>query len=143
MHKLKDINIILNKTKKAVCKMARNLKPENLKKLSLIKTTNGFKIDLANYMYNPSYNHEYPSFLKITNQTETERFYTRVYYFKYHSGTGKYFVETYSSKIDPNNSWSIASNVKQTELEDNNRFNLKHLIELTEKIESISTIAAR
>jgi hypothetical protein len=131
--------------------MARNLKKENLKKLSQIKTSNGFKIDLANYMYNPSFNHEYPNLIKVTGQTETEKFYTNVYYFKHHNGTGEYIMETYSHKIDPDSSWSIANNSKQTELESNNRFSLKHLIELAEKIEvskenkieSISTIAAK
>lgn len=125
--------------------MARNLKNENLKKLSEIKTSNGFKIDLANYVYNPSYAHEYPTLVKVTGQTSTERFYTRIYYFKYHNGTGKYFVERYSSKIDSSNSWSISENRKETELETNNRFNLKHLIELTEKIElsKIPGIAAK
>ena len=125
--------------------MARNLKKENLKKLSQIKTTNGFKIDLANYMYNPSFNHKYPNLIKLTGQTETEKYYTNVYYFKHYNGTGEYIVETYSHKIDNNNStWSIAHNSKQTELETNNRFNLKHLIELTEKIElNKETLAAK
>ena len=115
--------------------MARNLKPANLKKLSQIQTANGFKVDLANYMYNPSYDHDYPAFIKLTSKTETEKFYTRLYYFKYYDGTGKYFMETYSSQIDHSNSWSIAKNTIQTELEESNRFSLKKLTELTEKIE--------
>jgi len=118
--------------------MARNLKKENLKKLSLIKTSNDFKVDLGNYMYNPSYAHEYPSFIKLTGETETEKHYTRVYYFKYHSGAGKYFVETYISPKN-NDGWSISKDSKETELEDNNRFSMKHLIELTEKIEDVKT----
>jgi len=116
--------------------MARNLKRENLKKLQAIKTTNGFKIDLANYMYNPSFNHEYPNLIKLTSQTETEKFYTNVSYFKHYNGTGEYIMETYSHKIDPTNSWSIANNSKQTEIESSNRFSLKHLIELTEQIQT-------
>lgn len=114
--------------------MARNLKPANLKKLSQIITSNGFKIDLANYIYNPSYNHEYPNLIKLTHETSTERFYTTVKYFKRHNGTGYYSLETYSHKIDPSNSWSIANNVKETELEESNRFSMKHLIELAEAI---------
>ena len=115
--------------------MARNHKPENLKKLSQIKTTNGFKIDLANYIYNGSYNHDYPSLIKLTAETETEKQYTRVYYFKYYGGTGKYFLETFSQeKTNDGNVWSISKNQTEIELEDNNRFNLKHLIELTEKL---------
>jgi len=115
--------------------MARNLKPANLKKLSQIKTTNGFKIDLANYMYNPSYDHEYPNLIKLTHETTTERFYTNIKYFKRYNGTDYYSTETYSHKIDPSNSWSIANNVKETELEESNRFSMKRLIELAEQIE--------
>jgi|GEM_PF-2597970 len=121
--------------------MARNLKRENLKKLQAIKTSNGFKIDLANYMYNPSSSHEYPNLIKITSQTETEKFITSVQYFKHYNGTGEYIMQTYSHKIDPNNSWSIANNSKQTELESSNRFSLKHLIELTEAIQTETTQA--
>ena len=127
--------------------MARNLKPANLKKLSQIHTTNGYKIDLANYMYNPSYSHDYPSFIKLISETETHKTYTRLSYFKYYDGSGKYFTETFTNKIDLTNSWSISENTTQTELEKSNRFSLKHLIELTEaiQIESIiiSSIAAR
>jgi len=119
--------------------MARNLKPANLKKLSQIQTTNGFKIDLANYMYNPSYNHEYPNLIKLTSETTTERFYTTVKYFKRYNGTGYYSMETYSHKIDDSNSWSIANSIKETELEESNRFSMKHLIELAEKIETTKT----
>ena len=147
MHELKDIGILI-KNESWFFKMARNLKKENLKKLSQIKTSNGFKIDLANYMYNPSYNHEYPNLIKLTHQTETEKFYTSVKYFKHHNGAGEYIMETYSHVIDLSNSWSIAKNMKEIELESNNRFSMKHLIELTEKIEttnkeSIPEIAAR
>jgi hypothetical protein len=114
--------------------MSRNLKSENLKKLSQVKTSNGFKIDLANYMYNPSYDHEYPSLVKLTSETETEKQYMRVYYFKYYGGTGEYLIETYSSKKnDDENPWSITTNRKEIKLEENNRFNLKHLIEIAEK----------
>ena len=42
----------------------------NLKKLSEITTNNGFKIDLANYIYNPSYDYDYPSLVKQTGETE-------------------------------------------------------------------------
>jgi len=114
--------------------MARNLKPANLKKLSQIKTSNSFKIDLANYMYNPSYDHEYPNLIQCTHETSTERFYTSIKYFKRHNGTGYYSTETYSHKIDPSNSWSIANSLKETELEESNRFSMKRLLELAEQI---------
>ena len=115
--------------------MSRNLKPENLKKLSLIKTSNGFKVDLANYMYNPSFSHEYPNLIKLTRQTETEKFYANIKYFKYHNGTGEYILEIYYHVIDNNSSWSIAHDTKQTELETSNRFSVKRLTELAEQIE--------
>lgn len=122
--------------------MARNLKKENLKKLSQVVTSNGFKIDLANYIYNPSHDHDYPSLVKLTGETETEKQYIRVYYFKYYNGTGNYFVETYSTqKNKDNNSWCITTNHKETELETSNRFNLKRLIELAETQEQ--ELAAR
>jgi len=122
--------------------MARNHKPENLKKLSQIQTKNNFKIDLANYLYNASYNHDYPSLIKITNETETEKQYTRIYYFKHYNGTGEYILETYThQKTNDGNPWQISKKQKEIKLEDNNRFNLKHLIELTEQITE-QTIAA-
>jgi len=114
--------------------MARNLKPANLKKLSQIITSNGFKVDLPNYMYNPSYDHEYPNLILLTHETTTERFYTAVKYFKRYNGTGYYSTETYSHIIDPSNSWSIANSLKEVELEESNRFSMKRLIELAEQI---------
>lgn len=121
--------------------MARNLKKENLKKLAGITTLNNFKIDLANYIYNPSHDYEYPALIKLIKETETEKQYIRFYYFKYYNGTGEYFTETYSSiKNDNGNSWNITTNHKETKLKDSNRFNLKELIQLAEQTEL--TIAA-
>lgn len=113
--------------------MSRNLKVENLKKLSAIKTTNGYKIDIANYVYNPSFEHEYPQLKKIINETETDRYYKTVSYFKHYNGTGEYITETYSAKKS-DNAWSITKDNKKEVIENNDRFNLKKLIELTEKI---------
>ena len=123
--------------------MTRNHKPQNLKKLSQITTTNGFKIDLANYLYNPSYNHDYPSLIKVTAETETEKQYTRVYYFKHYNGNGEYILETYThKKTNDTNPWRISKKQQEIKLEDNNRFNLKHLIELAEQITEQSITAA-
>jgi len=123
--------------------MARNLKKENLKKLSQIQTANNFKIDLANYIYNPSHDHEYPSLIKLTNETETEKQYTRFYYFKYCNGIGKYFTETYSAtKNNDGNIWSITKEHKETELKESNRFSLKELIQLAEQTITEQTITA-
>lgn len=122
--------------------MAKNLKKENLKKLSQVTTSNGFKIDLANYIYNPSYEHDYPSLNKQIGETETEKQYMKVYYFKYYGGTGKYFMETYTSeKSKDGNMWTITKNNKKTELEASNRFSLKHLIELAEAIQELELVA--
>lgn len=116
--------------------MAKNLKKENLKKLSQVTTTNGFKIDLANYIYNPSSEHDYPSLVKLTGETETEKQYIKVYYFKYYNGTGKYFIETHTAPVSKDdNAWVITRNHKETELEENKRFSLKHLVELAEAIQ--------
>jgi hypothetical protein len=111
--------------------MSRNLKKENLKKLASVTTSNGFKIDLANYIYNPSYDHEYPSLVKILSETETEKHHIRVKYFKRYNGTGTYYVETYTTKKN-NDTWQIVTDTKETELETSNRFSLKHLVELAE-----------
>ena len=109
--------------------MARNLKRENLKKLAAIKTENGFKMDIASYMYNPSYNYEYPSLVKTLEESEIEVKKQRIYYFKYHNGTGEYIAETYNM-IKDGNTWGIAKNVKETKIEESNRFNLNRLVTL-------------
>jgi len=80
--------------------------------------------------------------IQCTHETETERFYTTVKYFKRYNGTGYYSTETYSHKINNSNSWSIANSLKETELEESKRFSMKRLIELAEqiKLESIPNI---
>jgi len=116
--------------------MAKNLKKANLLKLSKITTENGFKIDLGNYIYNPSYDHDYPSFTKLEKEDDNRKYYTRFKYFKYHNGEGMYFKETYSTKKNNDgNSWSITTDIKEIELKDSKRFSLKTLTELTEVIE--------
>ena len=34
--------------------MARNLKPEYINKIRKLEVPNGYKFDIANYLYNPS-----------------------------------------------------------------------------------------
>ena len=113
--------------------MARNLKRENLKKLAAIKTENGFKVDLANYMYNPHLSYEYPSLVKTIEKTENKVDKQRVYYFKHYNGTGEYITETYTIMRN-GNMWGIAQNVKETKIEESNRFNINRLVTLASNI---------
>lgn len=79
--------------------MSRNLKPEYINKIRAIKAPNGYKFDIANYLYNPSYDNEYPAFVKMISETEDTQTFRRVYYFKYSNGTGEYIAETYTRKL--------------------------------------------
>lgn len=109
--------------------MKRNLTKENLLKLSKIDV-NGFKVDIQNYIYNPVYDYDYPTLVKKIDETDTHIFYSKVYYFKYHDGSGKYFKETYSNEKNDGDVWKIAHDVKTKVLEESNRFSLKRLQEL-------------
>jgi len=51
--------------------MTRNKKPEYIRKLFKIETSNGFKVDVANYLYNPSYDNDYPNLIKTENNILT------------------------------------------------------------------------
>lgn len=112
--------------------MARNLKPAHLKKLIETEAPNGYKFDLANYVYNPSYAYDYPSFQKAIAEDEKSVTYNRIYYFKYHGGNGEYISETFTSpkKSQDGNPWVISSNRKETVLEKADRFSLKKLLSL-------------
>lgn len=59
--------------------MARNLKPEYINKIRKLEAPNGYKFDIANYLYNPAYGNEYPAFQKVIAETETEQTIRRVY----------------------------------------------------------------
>lgn len=107
--------------------MARNLKPEYIKKIRAIEAPNGYKFDIANYLYNPSYDYEYPSFLKMINESETTQTFRRVYYFKYWDGTGEYKAEVYIREKNGED-WQVINNCTETVLEQSNRFNIKKLL---------------
>ena len=66
----------------------RNLKRDYIKKILTIKAPNGYKFDLANYIGNPAYDYDYPSFYKVIAETDTEITKRRVYYMKYYNGGG-------------------------------------------------------
>ena len=106
--------------------MARNLKRENLIKLSKIES-NGYKVDITNYMKNPSFRHEYPSLVKRVNDTEDKLFFKNIYYFKFHDGNGEYRLEEYSMPKNSENQWQVLRDVKETVLEESNRFSMKKL----------------
>jgi hypothetical protein len=111
--------------------MARNLKRDYLKKLLGIETRNGYKIDINNYIYNPSHHHEYPGLIKTTGETETTITKTRFYYMKYWDGTGEYIKETYTG--DKNgDTWQILTDRTEEKIEASNRFNLNKLIAIAE-----------
>ena len=89
---------------------------------------NGYKFDIANYLYNPAHGNEYPAFVKkISENSETETF-RRVYYFKYYDGTGEYLAETYTRKKN-GDTWQVISNRTEEKLESGNRYNVNKLLE--------------
>lgn len=110
----------------------RNLKREYIKKILAIKAPNGYKFDLVNYVGNPAYDYDYPSFYKVISETETEITKRRVYYMKYYNGGGEYCAETYTLDKSGENEWRIARNVKTETLEEANRFNINKLLTFCE-----------
>lgn len=113
--------------------MSRNLKKDYLKKLLGIETRNGYKIDIVNYIYNPSLDNDYPGLVKVIEETDTEITKQRVTFFKGYGGTGIYQLETYT--IPKNgDTWNICSQVKTKDIETSNRFNLNRLIAIAETL---------
>ena len=109
--------------------MARNLKKDYLMKLIKTETPNGYKFDFANYVHNPSYEHEYPSFRKVLTEDETSETVREVLYMKHYDGTGTYEAKTMTfDKAEAVGGWNIAKNVVTEVLGDGNRFSLKTLI---------------
>ena len=108
--------------------MARNRTPEYINRIRKIEAPNGFKFDIANYLYNPDLTHDYPNFIKkIADDGELETF-KSVYFMKYYDGTGEYIAETYQRKKF-GDKWQVVSNRTVTPLEAANRFNIKKLLE--------------
>ena len=113
--------------------MSRNLKRENLKKLAAIQTSNGYKIDLANYVYNPNLMYEYPSLTKIMGETEEARTISTIYYFKYYNGGGEYLHRIHEEPKENASTWYVVKDKTETVLETSNRFNLNKLIKYAEE----------
>lgn len=109
--------------------MSRNRKPEYIKRVLKTPAPNGYKFDISNYLYNPSCDYDYPSFVKIIAETSEMVTYRRVYYFKHYNGTGEYWEEIYSMKKN-GGEWQVIENRNRQKkvLESANRFNLKKLL---------------
>ena len=107
--------------------MSRNLKPEYINKIRTIEAPNGYKFDLANYLYNPSYDNEYPAFIKMISESEDTQTFRRVYYFKYYDGNGEYIAETYKRNKN-GNGWQVTTGSTEEILEKSNRYNVKKLL---------------
>lgn len=111
--------------------MARNMKRDYILKLMHLNAPKGYKFDVANYLHNPSFDHDYPHFFKRVAE-DLESFTDRhVYYFKNYNGTGEYIEALITfAKGDNPNGWKIAKHTEERVLEKSNRFNLNRLLAL-------------
>lgn len=107
--------------------MARNLKKDYIKKILSLDAPNGYKFDIANYLYNPAYGYDYPSFQKTIAETDTTVTIRRVYYMKHYNGTGEYIAETFTRKKD-GDAWQVVKNHQEIVLEAASRYNVKKLL---------------
>lgn len=108
--------------------MSRNMKREYISKLLKTEAPNGYKFDAASYLYNPSYDCDYPSFSKVIAEDEHTQTVRRVYYFKHYNGTGEYIAETFNRPKEPG--WAIVHQRDEKILASDTRFNLKKLLSL-------------
>ncbi len=108
--------------------MSRNRKPEYINRIRKIEAPNGYKFDIANYLYNPSYDNDYPAFIKMIEETETTQTFRRVYYFKYYNGDGEYIAEEFTMQSAEYPHWQVVSNRKETILEKAKRYNVNKLL---------------
>jgi hypothetical protein len=111
--------------------MSRNRTPEYINRIRAIEAPNGYKFDIANYLYNPAFGNEYPAFIKMISETEETQTFRRVYYFKYYDGTGEYLAETFTRKKNGEN-WQIVTGRTEEHLEKANRYNVKKLLTFCE-----------
>lgn len=107
--------------------MARNTKPAYINKIRAIEAPNGYKFDIANYLYNPAFSYDYPSFYKVIESDETTETVRRVYYFKHYDGSGEYIAETYKRNKN-GNGWQVTTGSTEEILEKSNRYNVKKLL---------------
>lgn len=107
--------------------MSRNLSAAYINKIRKMEVPNGYKFDIANYIYNPSLDNEYPSFRKILEDDGKTIKIKRIYYMKYYNGGGEYIEETYEAESN-GETWQICKHRSETVLEAANRFSINHLI---------------
>ena len=107
--------------------MSRNRTAAYINKIRAIEAPNGYKFDIANYLYNPAYDYDYPAFVKMIAETETTQTFRRVYYFKYWDGTGEYRAEEYTREKN-GDAWQVVTNCTEKVLERSNRYNVKKLL---------------
>lgn len=110
--------------------MSRNRAAAYINKIRAIKAPNGYKFDIANYLYNNYFynsasGYDYPAFVKMINETETRQTFRRVYYIKYWDGTGEYKAEEYIRGKNCRD-WQVTK--KCTTLEQSNRYSIKKLL---------------
>ena len=110
--------------------MSRNLKREYIHKLIKLEVPDGYKFDLANYLHNPSYEYEYPSFCRTISEDDAVIVQRRVLYFKHYDGSGEYIEKFMTFDKRDAGSWKIAKKVTENILERSSRFNLNKLVSL-------------
>lgn len=108
--------------------MARNLKPAYINKIRKLEAPNGYRFDIENYLCNPSIDSNYPAFMKVIEETETEEIIRRVYYFKYCDGSGEYKEEIFTRKKD-GGEWQVVKHRTEKTLEVASRYNVKRLLQ--------------
>ena len=108
--------------------MARNRKPEYIKKLLGTVAPNGYKFDVANYLYNPNFEHDYPSFKKVLSEDDERITFRSVLYVKYHNGEGHYEAQVFSVPKNEVGGWSVIRDLVTTRLEESSRFSLNKLL---------------
>ena len=114
--------------------MARNFKKDYLKKLLAVETSNGFMVDVANYLHNPNHAYEYPTLHKVVSEGEKGRKICSIVYFKHYDGTGEYIMTTHTEPKDVEGKWYVVKDKKETMLEPCNRFSLAKLIRHAESV---------
>ena len=108
------------------------IKIEQAKKYAKIEAPNGYKFDVSNFLYNPSFGNEYPAFYKAIQEDGDRVKYRRVYYFKHYDKTASICVETFY-RVKNGDQWQIVNrNGAYTEetvecIPDGVRFNPKML----------------
>lgn len=115
--------------------MSRNLKPEYINKIRRLEAPNGYKFDIANYLYNPAFGNDYPAFFKVIAETETTQTIRRVYYMKHYNGTGEYIAETFTRQKS-GTEWQVVKGRTEEVLEAASRYNVKKLLTFCVDVEA-------